>query len=133
MILVDSSVWIDYFNGVEKPETVKLDSLLEIEYIAIGDIILTEVLQGFKSDRDYQIAKDLFTSLTIFGLIDPQLALQSADNYRYLRKKGITIRKTIDVIIATFCIQNHLSLLFIDRDFIPFVEYLNLTSALDIY
>jgi predicted nucleic acid-binding protein len=132
MILVDSSVWIDYFNGVEKPETVKLDSLLGIESIAIGDIILTEVLQGFKSDRDYQIAKDLFTSLTIFGLIDPQLALQSADNYRYLRKKGITIRKTIDVIIATFCIQNHLSLLFIDRDFIPFVEYLNLTSALDI-
>lgn len=57
MILVDSSVWIDYFNGVEKPETVKLDSLLGIEYIAVGDIILTEVLQGFKSDRDYQITQ----------------------------------------------------------------------------
>jgi predicted nucleic acid-binding protein len=130
MILVDSSVWIDYFNGVQKPETVKLDSLLGIESIAVGDIILTEVLQGFKSDRDYQIAKDLFTSLTIFELINTQLALQSADNYRYLRKKGITIRKTIDVIIATFCLQNNLPLLFIDRDFIPFVKYLDLISAL---
>mgnify|MGYP003402406976 CR=1 FL=1 len=133
MILVDSSVWIDYFNGVEKPETAKLDSLLGIESIAVGDIILTEVLQGFKSDRDYQIAKDLFTSLTIFELINTQLAIQSADNYRYLRKKGITIRKTIDVIIATFCLQNNLSLLFIDQDFIPFIEHLNLISALDMY
>ena len=133
MILVDSSVWIDYFNGVEKPETAKLDSLLGIESIAVGDIILTEVLQGFKSDRDYQIAKDLFTSLTIFELINTQLAIQSADNYRYLRKKRITIRKTIDVIIATFCLQNNLSLLFIDQDFIPFIEHLNLISALDMY
>lgn len=82
MILVDSSVWIDYFNGVEKPETAKLDSLLGIESIAVGDIILTEVLQGFKSDRDYQIAKDLFTSLTIFELMNTQLALGSADNYQ---------------------------------------------------
>jgi predicted nucleic acid-binding protein len=132
MILVDSSVWIDYFNGVQKPETVKLDSLLGIESIAVGDIILTEVLQGFKSDRDYQIAKDLLTSLTIFELINTQIALQSANNYRYLRKKGITIRKTINVIIATFCLQTNLSLLFIDQDFIPFMEHLNLISALDI-
>jgi predicted nucleic acid-binding protein len=131
MILVDSSVWIDYFNGVERPETVKLDLLLGIESIAVGDIIVTEVLQGFKSDRDYQIAKDLFTSLEIFELVNTQLAFESADNYRYLRTKGITVRKTIDVIIATFCLNRNLPLLFVDRGFIPFIEHLDLISALE--
>ncbi|WP_287232354.1 PIN domain nuclease [Microcystis sp. Msp_OC_L_20101000_S702] len=104
MILVDSSVWIDYFNGYNTTETTELDLLLGVEPIAIGDIILTEVLQGFRSDKDYQIAYRLLTSLTIYDLLGLRMALKSADNYRQLRKKGITIRKTADVIVASFCI-----------------------------
>lgn len=131
MILVDSSVWIDYFNGKNTPETVKLDLCLGVKPVVIGDIILTEVLQGFRNDQDYQTAKSLLTSLTIYDLLGVNLAIKSAENYRKLRKKGITIRKTNDVIIATFCIENNLPLLFSDRDFIPFVTHLNLISALD--
>jgi hypothetical protein len=104
MILVDSSVWIDYFNGYNTTETTELDLLLGVEPIAIGDIILNEVLQGFRSDKDYQIAYRLLTSLTIYDLLGLRMALKSADNYRQLRKKGITIRKTADVIVASFCI-----------------------------
>lgn len=129
MIMVDSSVWIDYFNGRDTPETLQLHSLLGIQPIAIGDIILTEVLQGFRNDKDYQIAKSLLTSLTIFDLLGEKMALKSADNYRQLRKHGITIRKTTDVIIASFCIENHLPLLFSDKDFIPFITHLKLVSA----
>ncbi|HLP87476.1 MAG TPA: PIN domain nuclease [Nostocaceae cyanobacterium] len=129
MIIIDSSVWIDYFNGIETPETNKLDTLLGVEPIAIGDLILTEVLQGFRSDTEYHTAKDLLTSLTIFEMLGLDTALRSADNYRFLRKRGITIRKTVDVIIATFCIQNQNSLLFTDKDFLPFVKYLGLLTV----
>ncbi len=122
---------IDYFNGKNTPETVKLDLCLGVKPVVIGDIILTEVLQGFRNDQDYQTAKSLLTSLTIYDLLGVNLAIKSAENYRKLRKKGITIRKTNDVIIATFCIENNLPLLFSDRDFIPFVTHLNLISALD--
>lgn len=129
MIMVDSSVWIDYFNGYETPETTKLDLWLGIQPISIGDIILTEVLQGFRNDSDYRIAKNLLTSLTIFDLLGENMAIKSAENYRQLRKQGITIRKTADVIIASFCIENNLPLLFSDKDFVPFVTYLNLLRA----
>jgi predicted nucleic acid-binding protein len=101
---------------------------LGIEAIAIGDLILTEVLQGFRSDTGYQTAKELLTSLTIFEMLGLDVALKSVDNYRFLRKRGITIRKTADVIIATFCIENKHSLLFSDKDFLPFVEHLGLIS-----
>ncbi|MDJ0601834.1 MAG: PIN domain nuclease [Crocosphaera sp.] len=126
MIMVDSSVWIDYFNGHETPETTKLDLLLGSLPISIGDIILTEILQGFRNDGDYNIAKNLLTSLTIFDLLGEIMAVKSAENYRQLRKQGITIRKTTDVIIASFCIENNLPLLFSDKDFLPFVKHLNL-------
>lgn len=129
MIIVDSSVWVDYFNGRETPETNKLDNLLGVEPLAIGDLILTEVLQGFRSDGDYQTAKELLTSLTIFEMLGINLAFKSADNYRSLRKCGITIRKTADVIIATFCIENQNSLLFSDKDFLPFVQHLGLLTV----
>ena len=132
MILVDSSVWIDYFNGRDTPETSELDSLLGIKPIAIGDIILTEVLQGFRNDEDYKTAKSLLTSLNIFELLGEKMALKSADNYRLLRKQGITIRKTADVIIASFCIEYNLPLLFSDKDFLPFVKHLKLVSACSI-
>ncbi|BDI15249.1 ribonuclease VapC [Nostoc cf. commune SO-36] len=129
MIIVDTSVWIDYFNGRKTPETNKLDRLLGVEPLAIGDLILTEVLQGFRSDADYQTAKELLTSLTIFEMLGINLAFKSADNYRSLRKYGITIRKTADVIIATFCIENQNSLLFSDKDFLPFVQHLGLFTV----
>jgi predicted nucleic acid-binding protein len=126
MILVDSSVWIDYFNGVDNPYTVKLDALLGVELIAIGDIILTEILQGFQNDKDFKTAKAVLLNLTVFDMLGQQNAIAAAENYRYLRKQGITIRKTIDCMIATFCIQNSRQLLFCDKDFQPFVEYLGL-------
>jgi len=129
MILVDSSVWIDYFNGHNTPQTERLDSLLGSELLGIGDLILTEVLQGFREDRDYQTAKQLLTSLTIFSLLGIELAIKSADNFRSLRKRGITVRKTADVIIATFCIENNYLLLFTDKDFLPFVDYLGLRTG----
>lgn len=130
MILVDSSVWIDYFRGTSTPEAEKLDSLLGTEPIATGDLILTEVLQGFVSDRDFNQAKKLLTSLLIVDLAGQDIAIQAAKNFRVLRELGITVRKTIDTVIATRCIESSLSLLYSDRDFDPFVEHLGLRSAL---
>ena len=129
MIVVDSSVWIDYFNGQITPQVDTLDSLLGIQPLAIGNLILTEVLQGFRHDSDYITAKQLLTFLTIFNLLNTDLAIQSADNFRTLRKQGITIRKTVDVIIATFCIEEKHTLLFSDKDFVPFVHHLGLSAV----
>ncbi len=131
MIIVDSSVWIDYFNGRDLPEVVKLDKLLETELLGIGDLILTEVLQGFRQDSDYQTAQQLLVSLTVFEMLGSAMVIKSADNFRNLRKKGITVRKTIDVVIATFCIEHEHALLFSDKDFIPFVEQLGLIAAMN--
>lgn len=130
MVLVDSSVWIAYFNGTITPQTERLDSLLGQEPVGLGDLTLAEVLKGFRLDKDYRTAKGLLTSLTIYDLLGKNLAIRSADNYRVLRKRGITIRKTADVIIATFCIENGFALLYSDKDFVPFVDYLDLRSAL---
>lgn len=130
MILVDSSVWIDYFRGTVTPQTEVLDLLLGSEPIATGDLILAEVLQGFVSDRDFNQAKRLLTSLVVVDLAGQDIAIQAAKNFRTLRSLGVTVRKTIDTIIATRCIENRLPLLFSDRDFDPFVEHLGLSSAL---
>ena len=126
MILVDSSVWIDYFNGKITKQTNLLDSFLGSELIVIGDLILTEVLQGFQQDRDFKKAKELLDSLIFREMLGRELAIKSAENYRILRKKGVTVRKTIDVIIATFCITNNLPLLHSDRDFSPMKKHLKL-------
>lgn len=126
MILVDSSVWIDYFKGAVTPQTEKLDQLLGREPLATGDLILTEVLQGFKRDRDFDIATRMMTSLTIVELGGREIAIQAARNFRVLRNRGITIRKTIDTIIATRCIEDGHRLLHNDRDFDPFARHLNL-------
>ena len=131
MILVDSSVWIDYFRGTETPETELLDKLLEDEPVFIGDLILTEVLQGFDKERDFSQAKKLFTSLNVVQLADQEIAIQAAKNYRTLRALGVTVRKTIDTVIATRCIESGFRLLYSDRDFDPFVEHLGLFSALN--
>ena len=130
MILVDSSVWIDYFRGTVTPQAEKLDSLLGSELIATGDLILTEVLQGFGGNRDFNQAKKLLTSLVIVDLAGQDIAIQAAKNFRALRTLGITVRKTIDTVIATRCIESRLALLYSDRDFDPFVEHLGLRSAL---
>jgi len=129
MILVDSSVWIDFFNGTENAETDKLNEILGLEEVVIGDLILAEVLQGFRSDTDYKAAKNVLTSLTVHDLLGKELAIKSANNFRKLRKNGITIRKMADVIIATYCIENKIRLLFTDKDFLPFVANLKLKSA----
>lgn len=131
MILVDSSVWIDYFNGVPTPQTDRLDAVLGTELLAIGDLILTEVLQGFGSDRDFNQAKKLLTQLDVVELGGQALAIQAARNFRFLRARGVTIRKTIDTLIATRCIKNRYRLLCSDRDFAPFMVHLGLRSALD--
>ena len=130
MILVDSSVWIDYFRGTATPQVEKLDSLLGSEPIATGALILTEVLQGFVSDRDFNQARKLMTSLVIVDLAGQNIAIQAARNFRVLRSLGVTVRKTIDTVIATRCMERGLPLLYSDRDFDPFVEHLGLRSAL---
>ena len=117
MILVDSSVWIDYFNGKKSWQTDRLDNLLSETPILIGDLILTEVLQGFKSDKDYRAARSYLSVLPFEQMGGYDIAVKSAQNYRRLRKKGVTVRKTIDIIIATFCIENNHVLLHDDRDF----------------
>jgi predicted nucleic acid-binding protein len=130
VILVDSSVWIDYFRGSASPETEKLDALLGTEPVSTGDLILTEVLQGFVSDRDFNQAKKLLSALTIVEMVGQDIAIQAARNFRTLRARGITVRKTIDTLIATRCIESGLTLLYSDRDFDPFVEHLGLRSAM---
>lgn len=130
MILVDSSVWIDYFRGTGTPEAEKLDSLLGSEPVVTGDLILTEVLQGFGSDREFNQAKRLLTALEVVELGGQEIAIQAAKNFRSLRARGITVRKTIDTLIATRCIESDYALLFSDRDFDPFVQHLGMRSAL---
>lgn len=129
VILVDSSVWIDYFIGNDSAEADFLDRTLGNRAVAIGDLILTEILQGFRHEKDYKVAKKLLEELTVFELLGKKMAIKSADNFRKLRKKGITIRKTADVIIASYCIEHNLPLLFSDKDFQPFVEHLGLRNA----
>lgn len=144
MILVDSSVWISYFNGVSTRGAEKLGDLLKgqsarlqnlasewvsspsWERIAVADLILTEVLQGFRDDSEYLMARRFLSLFDSVDLGGRENAIQAANNFRALRKKGITVRKTIDTLIATRCIESRLELLYDDRDFDPFVEHLGL-------
>ena len=127
MILVDSSVWIDFFNGLETRQTDVLDDLLGQEPVLIGDLILTEVLQGFRRDTDYRKARALLDTLELRVLGGKAIALAAADNYRRLRRRGVTPRKTIDMIIATYCVAHGLKLLHADRDFDVLEKELGLT------
>ena len=137
MIVVDSSVWIDFFNGVRAPEVDRLDGLLGVTPLAIGDLILVEVLQGFRQDKDVATARQLFRSLALLPLLEGSNPWKAAENYRQLRSRGITVRKTIDGIIATACnccaeafgYEANLQLLFSNRDFMPYVEHLGLVAA----
>lgn len=126
MILVDSSVWIDYFAGTITAQTEKLGNLLGHEPLAIGDSILTEVLQGFADERDFNAARKMLTSLTVVELGGVEIAIQAARNFRALRVLGVTVRKTINTVIATRCIESGYDLLQSDRDFEPFAQHLGL-------
>lgn len=130
MILVDSSVWIDYFRGTVTPQTERLDELLGSEPVAVGDLILAEVLQGFGDDRDFNKARKLLTSLDLIEIGGVDVAIEAARNFRALREVGITVRKTIDTLISTRCIEDDLELLFSARDFDPFVDHLGMRSVM---
>jgi predicted nucleic acid-binding protein len=130
VILVDSSVWIDFFRGTETAQTQQLDVLLGTEPLAVGDLILAEVLQGFSSEKDFNQAKKLLLGLDVVEIGGQDVAIQAAKNFRTLRQQGVTIRKTIDTLIATRCIESGYALLYSDRDFDPFVEHLGLRSAM---
>jgi predicted nucleic acid-binding protein len=129
VIVVDSSVWIDFFAGVSTAEVERLDGLLGVTPLAIGDLILVEVMQGFRTDQDVATARQLFRSLALLPMLGGSNAWKAAENVRQLRRKGITVRKTIDGIIATACIEANLPLLFSDRDFHPYVELFGLEVA----
>lgn len=126
MVLVDTSVWVDYFNGVETWQADHLDRLLGTGRILMGDLILTELLQGFAEDADHDRARALLSDLNYADLVGRDVALAAAENYRKLRRRGLTVRKTIDVIIGTFCIVNDHELLHSDRDFDPMEAHLGL-------
>ena len=117
MIVVDSSVWIDYFNGRDTQETDALDAVLSDRLVVIGDLIMAEVLQGFRLEEDFKRAERFLKNLEFHQMVGKEVALQSARNYRTLRARGVTVRKTIDVIIGTWCILNDRLILHADRDF----------------
>lgn len=132
MILVDSSVWIDFLRGIPSPQVERLKELLPTTRIAIGDLILTEVLQGIDRERDFNRTREMFAALAMIELGGGEVAVEAARNFRKLRAAGVTSRKTIDTIIATRCIIDGHALLFSDRDFQPFVEHLGLTDAMSL-
>lgn len=128
MIVVDSSVWIDYFNGVDTRETALLDGILGIEPVMTGDLILAEVLQGFRNGRELRRAGTALDALVFEPMVGRGIALAGARNYRALRARGVTVRGTIDILIATFCLENGHRLLHADRDFEPMAKYLGLQT-----
>lgn len=131
MIVVDSSVWIDFFRNLATPQVELLVRALRRGEVLAADLVVVEVLQGFRDDRSFDLALDRLSGATPLNVSDPAVAVQAARNYRTLRRHGATVRKTIDVLIATRCILGNLPLLFVDRDFLPFVQHLGLRSALD--
>ena len=128
MILVDSSVWIGLFRGDNTPQTQLMSSILQSgdEELAIADFILLEVLQGFRSEKQAQAALQSLAELPCFNLGGKPLAVLAASNYRRLRQRGISIRSTIDCLIATFCVEESIPLLHNDRDFDAFEQHLGL-------
>ena len=129
MILADTSVWIDYFNGNESVQSDLLDAAIAESSVVLGDIIYLEILQGFRSDKDYNAARKELRLLPLYDLLGADMVEICARNYRNLRKRGVTIRQTTDVVIASFCIEHKLPLLYADRDFAPFEKHLGLIRA----
>lgn len=130
MILADSSVWIDHFRDVETPSSSLLAVLLAEGSVATADLVIVEILQGIDKNREFERIRRLFDELELIIISDEKIAVEAARNFRRLRSLGITVRKTIETLIATRCIQDGHTLLYSDRDFDPFVEHLGLESAL---
>jgi len=131
MIIVDTSVWVDYFNGTLSKETDSLDTMLGNQEIILGDLIMTlNPSRFFLKDRLFREAQNMLESFPIVPMLGMPLVIQSATNYRILRKRGVTVRKTIDVMIGTYCIENRIPLLYADRDFDPMVRHLGLQAVL---
>jgi predicted nucleic acid-binding protein len=126
MWIVDSSVWIDYFSGRETPQTTLLHASLGRRELGIGDLVLCEVLQGFNRPRDFEVARRLLLSFPVYTIGGAGIAVKAAVHFRQLRRHGITVRKTVDCLIATFVIESKFALLHNDRDFAPFEHYLGL-------
>jgi len=126
MLIVDASVWIDFFADRDTPEVELLDRALHREAVGVGDLTLCEILQGIRSDRQFRTVRRELLGLDVMPVVDTDIALKAAQNYRSLRRRGITIRKTMDALIATFCIEKGHVLLHNDRDFDPFEEHLGL-------
>lgn len=129
MILVDSSVWISYFRAEDKPVVHQLRSIKNTTQILVGDLILLEILQGARNEHHASAIEQYLRTFRTVPLLDPHLAARAAGNFRYLRQLGVTVRKTADTIIATFCIENDHELLQQDRDFLPFSTHLGLRLA----
>lgn len=126
MIVADTSVWIDYVRGIQTKQTDILDTELLNGRVATGDIIIVEFLQGFREEKDLKAAKMIMDRLEYHDFLGKEMALLAAENYRKLRMLGVTPRKTINVIIGTFCMENGFELLHSDRDFDPMEKYLGL-------
>ena len=127
MVIVDTTVWIDYFHGVRNPETDWLDARLERQRLGLTDVILCEVLQGVRDNAAATVVERQLLKLEVFDAGGVDIARAAARNYRVLRSRGHTVRKTIDCLIATFCLEEHHSLLHRDRDFDPFENLLGLS------
>jgi len=126
MIVVDSSVWIDFFNGTATAQVDRLRGLIGQQPILVGDVMLLEVLQGVTSERQARRVENALRQFDLARILDPDLAVRAAAHYRLLRRRGITVRKTIDLMIGTFCIAHGQVLLTSDRDFLPMAEHLGL-------
>lgn len=129
MILVDSSVWIDHLRDTVTGPVSQLRSLISSEELLVGDLILCEVLQGLRTDAEAALVEDALREFEVVPLVDAELAVKAAANYRFLRRRGITIRKTIDLLVGTYCIERGHLLLHSDRDFAPMESFLGLQTA----
>ena len=129
MIVVDSSVWIDHLNDHPTPEVRRLRALVGREAILVGDLVLLEVLQGMRNERDAALVERALRRFDVVAMLDPDLASLAAANYRLLRSLGVTVRKTADLVIGTFCIERGHALLHSDRDFLPMQAHLGLRAV----
>jgi len=129
LIVVDSSVWIDFLNGREAPHVNRLRAILGTEEIVVGDLMLCEVLQGLKDERAARSVEALLRRFDIVAMGGTEIAIAAARNFRALRRKGITVRTTIDLLIGTWCIENRTALLHNDNDFRPMATHLGLVEV----
>lgn len=129
MIVVDSSVWIDFLNGREAPHVSRLRAILGVEEVVVGDLMLCEVLQGLKDERAAKSVETLLRRFDIVAMGGPEIAVAAARNFRSLRRRGITVRTTIDLLIGAWCIENRTALLHNDNDFRPMARHLGLIEV----